>query len=301
LAKNGVEIRIARNVFTTRQGHRRLGFKRAPLMMGRIGGQGFFQPDQTGSLDPLGKGLGGLNIPSLVGIGRQRFMRAHAAGQIKDRRDVIVQIKPDLDLETGKSRIAGAVDLSPGGPNVYSAGVNRHVIPRAFVHKSVHRQPSPAREQIPQGDIEPGNHLAKGAEFATLQCAQSGCRTQVFEQITWRMCHEPKNQIAQIRLQKVHPMLGPGGRPIGKYLAPAETAVAVFNPDKYRRTVPHDAKRCGNRCLGRATHRPGLNTCNLNRAFHVFAPFATHAGETTRFAVSCFSILNNIGEFHERF
>ena len=42
-------------------------------------------------------------------------------------------------------------------------------------------------------------------------------------------------------------MFGPGGGPVGEYFAPAERAVTVFEPDKNRWAVVHDAKGRGHR------------------------------------------------------
>ena len=215
------------------------------------------------------EGFGRLQIAGLIGIRGQRLASADIREKIEDRGDIGRQIKPSLDLEMPKPVASGAVDLRPCSTDVRLAGTDGHLISRSPVQQLAQRYPGGAREEAPQCDVEPRDHLAKRAELTTLQRPQP-CRTaQMLKEITRRGSGKPQDQIAQIGLEQVHPVLWPRGGPIGEVLAPAETTVAVLDPPEHRRTVSHHAEGSGHGRLDRTPHSWGLYPRDLNRAFQV--------------------------------
>ena len=262
----GVEILHTHKIFPGGERNAALRRQPRPVARRRIGAQGFFQPVQPQVPRPLGKFQGRLQVPGLVGVGKQALARLQGCLQGLDARDVLRRVEADLDLEIAEPGGAEFGHHVGSDADMDAAGIGGHAIHRVPGDEVAQGPAGGARRQIPQRHVDPGNNLGIGPRFPSLQHPHAGFLPHQGIGLGGRGQVAPGQQRRQFIHGHAHSVFGAAAGEIAPDFPESKGAVGAFNPQEHGRAITHDTERGFHGALDRDTQRPDVDAAKTQRA-----------------------------------
>ncbi len=223
-----------------------------PPGVGRlIDRQRLLQPDRPERRQGLGHGQRRLAAPGLVGIDRDRRRLADHGLDLPDIGQIQLAAEADLELEGAKARGLGQRRLGRRPVRIDAAGIAGHPARAVAAQEPPERLAGPARQHVPDRDVDPGDRLGERAGLAGLQAEQPGRAGQAGQHLGRPGPFPLQQQRRQHGLDQARPVLGAAAGKVAPDLAQADHAGLADHLDQHRRPVGHQAEGGAHRQIDR--------------------------------------------------